>query len=216
MFLLSIILCSIIFKTFKFFFSFCHNKNEIKNNTTILKKEKINLTGRVKRNPNNINYSEIFNDNEKIKIKKYKKNDEEKEVLLETNCNNLDEFFDRVKERNDFEKIFKTDSIDANNNNDNNDNNIKIINQNNQNDNLIIFENSQQNNQSLKFNDLSNKTEIKNIYSLIKNKDKLSEIKETNEDELNDSSRIEEKLKNSGLFYQTPLANIKRNIQFSK
>jgi hypothetical protein len=241
-------------------------KNDIK--TEVLK-QKISLKGRVKRSPNNINYNEVFIEKE-IKPKK-KKGCEKKQ-----DNNNLEEFFQIVKEKDDFEKLFahqtkcnqenfgtvknngnliefdnldkispiclKKDDVKNNQNFEslyNSNTNIRhnpisiIVNDNQnlnneENNNINIYDvnvvmnNIDNDNKNLNsnynfFSDPNSKL-IKDLSSQpITFPTKNNEANIGGVENENDKSlRMEDKMKNTNLFYQTPLANIRRNTNNAK
>jgi hypothetical protein len=226
--------------------------------------QRISLKGRVKRNPNNINYNELFIDGSgKLKKKKglIKKEVEEEEKFISNN--NLDDFFERVNEKNEFEKIF------INNNKEvetkpNKEISIMIsqpnpiinltpfeecsynlnsfhtrnISNNNCND-LLLFEDKKNDESDTKLNNNKEsifKSEENNIklvrliqYAIptspiptihLPNRDTI-EIKVDKgelpiEEELDEGQRMENKMRNSDLFAQTPLTNIRRYTNSKK
>lgn len=234
------------------------SKPNINNHTSIC------LKGRVKRNPNNINYNELFIEgNGKLKKKKgiIKNEAEEEEKLI--HHNSLDDFFERVKEKNQFEGFFNGKNKEIQN-----DVSKEISILISESNNLIKltppheFQNYHKtlNQENIKSNDLLtfedtnvdyahresslNNDKIEIISKLEENNKKLEKlikytiptshnmkidppitdkieiqqiIKELPiEEELNDSHRMENKMKNSDLFTQTPLTNIRRYINPKK
>jgi hypothetical protein len=213
-----------------------NSNNPTQSNSTIT------LKGRKKRNPMNINYNELFvNQNEQDHLPKKKK--EKKEATQ-----NIDAFVERVKEKNEFEKIFNSDSvviscppkenifITANDHQD-----------------LIFFENANikkdelprkqnENEKALNTNIrgtgtstnhfikkeipiISIPTPIKEDGKIKLRKDddsilnqKEVEVNEDNDNEQSDISiRLEEKMRNnSDLYYLTPLYKIRRNTESKK
>lgn len=216
------------------------------------------LKGRVKRNPDNINYNELFIEgNGKLKKKKgiIKNEAEEEEKLI--HHNSLDDFFERVKEKKQFDGFFNSKNKEIQNDvgkeisimisESNNDiksthphefqNYHKTLNHEyiKSND-LLTFEDTKVDNAHRESSFNNDKIEI--ISKLEENNKKLEKlikytiptshqmkidppitdkieiqqiIKELPiEEELNDSQRMENKMKNSDLFTQTPLTNIRR------
>jgi hypothetical protein len=226
--------------------------------------QRISLKGRVKRNPNNINYNELFIDGSgKLKKKKglIKKEVEEEEKFISNN--NLDDFFERVNEKNEFEKIFINNNkeVDTKPNKEIsimisqpnpiinltpfeecsynlNSLHTRNISNNNCND-LLLFEDKKNDESDTKLNNNKEsifKSEENNIklvrliqYAIhtspiptinLPNRDTI-EIKVDKgefpiEEELDEGQRMENKMRNSDLFAQTPLTNIRRNTNSKK
>jgi hypothetical protein len=167
--------------------------------------EKLNLKGRLKRSPENINYNELFKEDNQKKSKKKKL--EKKPV-----DDNIYNFVERVNERQNFEKIFTQD-------NEKNKSKDEIFNKENNNFNDIF----------VKSNNIilpivtSNLKEDKTNGDLIefnqpnKKTDPIQEILEKQTDIKNDSDENSERMKrcvmlnNSGIFQETPLTRIKNN-----
>jgi hypothetical protein len=127
----SLAICQLVTQ---FYFLFTYVKNKVSKDhfedaKPILSKkqrsERLNLKGRVKRNPSNINYNELFVDPKEKALKKSRtlqydkhscytpqldRNDVESNLNSHYNkCSNIDEFFDRVREKEDFQKKFTED-----------------------------------------------------------------------------------------------------------
>lgn len=188
----------------------------------------INLRGRVKRSPNNINYNELFIEQNASKPKSKKKKElhnkdtNEKEINIQ-NCNNgnLDDFFQKVKEKDDFEKLFSDNiyvnvkgnvSLPPKKSLENVEVLPSISNNNNKNEDLIVFDNLDT--ILLKPTPLEKEARTnQNNQSPMSN---LNPVRPTLEDINNKSLSMENKIKNANLFYQTPLASIRKNTNSSK
>jgi hypothetical protein len=260
----SIVLPNYCFNKFKYLQIPCNEPQTVCNisnlsNQNFNNHQRISLKGRVKRNPNNINYNELFIEgNGKLKKKKgLIKNQVEEEEEKLINHNNLDDFFERVKEKKQFECYFINKNKEIQNDS-NKEIPILITESNHQNkltpsqeylnevknlhhgnvkcDDLLIFENkkidyvdqeSRANNDKIevnsKFEENNKKLEkliqyaiptspITKINSPLKEKIEIHQtITELPiEEELNESQRMENKMKNSDFFAQTPLTNIRR------
>ncbi len=209
--------------------------------------DRINLKGRIKRTPNNINYNELFVDNN-VKVRKKKEDKTKKENteeqmtggdksnLNDNNCSNLDEFFQRIQEKTDFQKIFNNNEdvkIPIKNNVNvkshiNEDKKVIVINKNTNekilfenvndketiksNEDLLVFDNKDRNNIK-KNSDLLQVEDLFTKHKIISLKEPMKSIPEVENEEKNeeeyecDVSRISNRIKNnSDLYLQTPLA----------
>jgi len=191
-------------------------------------KKKLNLKGRTKRNPNNVNYNELFKDNEeKFQLikngKQYSEVDDEYENEYDDkHCKNLDDFLNRVNERKEFQKFFVEDNGNPKENPKANFNS-KCDNKLNKNVNEAIHDNKhisivlKNNDENLiMFDDQSEKIfkrtpELKHTPI---EKEKTEDQYEEQGKLYNDSFDIRKK--NPSLYYKTPLANIRKNTMSSQ
>ena len=191
-------------------------------------KKKLNLKGRTKRNPNNVNYNELFKDNEeKFQLikngKQYSEvNDEDENDIDDKHCKNLDDFLCRVNERKEFQKFFVEDNGNPKENakvNFNSNGDDKV----NKNVNEAVHDNKQisivlKNNDEnlIMFDDQSKKNwkrtpDLK--YSPIEKENAV--VQHDEEGKIYDDSFVIRK-KNPSLYYKTPLANIRKNTMSSQ
>jgi hypothetical protein len=168
--------------------------------------EKLSLKGRLKRSPENINYNELFKEENKSKKKKLDKKPKD---------DNIYNFVDRVNEKQNFEKLFTQDN-EKNKTEDENENLIlnKIFNHSLANPNILILPISQPIQKEEKITgdliEFNNKPNGKNL-------DPIEEILKNESDTKNEDDENSERMKkcymlnNSGIFQETPLTRIKNN-----
>jgi hypothetical protein len=169
--------------------------------------EKLSLKGRLKRSPENINYNELFKDENQNKSKKKKLDKKPKD-------DNIYNFVDRVNEKQNFEKLFSQDNeknktVDE----------YHILNKINVRDslanpNILILPISQPIQKEekvtgdlIEFNSRPNGKNLDPIEEILKNES------DTKNDDDENSERMKKcyMLNNSGIFQETPLTRIKNN-----
>lgn len=192
-------------------------------------KKKLNLKGRSKKNPNNINYNDLFKENEE-KHPMMKKGRGSNEMIHDNDngnedkhCKNLDDFLERVNEKKEFQKFFNDGNPNINmnmnmngeynlnrnlNQNGNENKQISIVLKNNE-ENLIMFDEHCKKN--------STKDSDNKFYMQETDKELL--IDHNHYDIMIDKNlenSIEIRKKNPSLYYKTPLANIRKNTMSSQ
>jgi hypothetical protein len=173
-------------------------------NNSILNYSKKTLRGRIRKSPNNINYSELFVEEDKNKkpIKEIKKPQPEEKIKT------LDEFFETIYEQNDISNylnnMIKKEPEPIQLNTSIQQEEVFISGD------LLIFEEKPK--EMLTVDDLCNKKdqtkynpESTNEINLATKSDPISEP----ENILNNSSTLKCRMKNSYLFSQTPITLIR-------
>jgi len=203
------------------------NSDDEGEKSSIIKK-KLNLKGRIKKNPNNINYNELFKENEdkcegkeKGKFNSNVKNEMEND-LDDKHCKNLEEFCNRVNERKEFQKFFQEDNDNTkmkgynhlyqNFSHASTDNNkeISIVLKNND-ENLINFDDQLLRN-------FKKTPEVKDIPKVkeVEREIIVDDLGRNDADIMNLENSLEIRKKNPCLFSRTPLANIRKNTLSSE